>query len=337
MKAKQIGWGLACCYGLLLLMPLPAISRRGDELFTSDVPSHVSSHTPSDSSVPPSTNGEEMTDFRVLDTETGKIHTFSDRDFVFYTIAAELYPTFHEEAFKAQAVATYTYYSFERRQQRLSPDADLGEADFSDVPSTFPASYSEEGLRERWGKQFDKYYEKISRAVDEVFGERLWYNGSLARAVYHAISNGTTETAEVMWGAAYPYLISVASPGDRSASGYEQVKVFTDDEMKQALAAETAVKGDPETWFSDIVRSEAGTVISARVGEKELTGSRLRRLLGLRSASFSLSYDEHFTVTVHGYGHGVGMSQCGADSLAQAGMTYREILAYYYPGTEVSQ
>ena len=136
---------------MLLLLPLPALGvLEGDK---SPLPPRPAQSAPS-----PDTSSPSASDtFRVLDTDSGKVVELSERDFLIGTVANELYPTYHIEAMKAQAVAAYTYYSRKRTAQRANPSADLKGADFSDVPSRFPEGYTTEGLKERWGKNYDTY------------------------------------------------------------------------------------------------------------------------------------------------------------------------------------
>ena len=276
----------------------------------------------------------------MLDTDSGKVVELSERDFLIGTVANELYPTYHIEAMKAQAVAAYTYYSRKRTAQRANPSADLKGADFSDVPSRFPEGYTTEGLKERWGKNYDTYYKKVCEAVDAVAGKRLYYDGQPIMASYHAISFGATETAGVVWGSDYPYLQSVPSPGDKLSPDYETVVSFKAADFSAALCKEVKdlkLEGDAAGWVTgDPKLSEAGTVEEITVGGMKITGRQMRAALSLRSACFTVKYaDGAFQFTVHGFGHGVGMSQYGADYMARQGSTWQEILTHYYTGVTI--
>ena len=329
---KGYGLLLLATAVLLLLIPLPALSR-----------STAADTTPSESTPPPENDQPDGSDPDPVPTPlTGQcrilcgteVVTLEERDFLIRTLAMEMSPTYHTEALKAQTVAAYTYYARRRQRQTDRPDEALQGADFATPNADFPAAYTEEKLRERWGSQYDTYYNKIASAVDAVAGQTMTYDGQLIDACYHSISSGCTESALVVWGAEIPYLQAVASPGDRLAPGYETVCILT---LEQVRAALTAVQSpinlseDPKEWFGSPTLSEAGTVETQPVGDTILPGTRIRQLLGLRSAAFSVEYkDEAFVFTVRGYGHGVGMSQYGADYLARQGYSYKEILAYYY-------
>lgn len=308
---------------ILLLLPLPALSAAQDspaQNNNSTVPTTSSADTPADQPT-----------FRIL---CGKqVVSLSERDFLIRTLAHEMSPTSHTEALKAQAVAAYTYYGRRRQQQKEQPDAALLGADFITPSEKFPEEYTTQALQTRWGKAYTSYYKKLCDAVDSVLGVTLQKDGQLIDACYFAISNGSTESAAVVWGTDIPYLQAVASPGDRLSPDYQTTLTLSAAQVKEALAAEKAVvlPASPSSWFGTPTLSDAGTVVSLPVGGTTLSGTRVRELLGLRSATFAVSYEKDcFTFTVCGYGHGVGMSQYGADYLARQGYTYAEILSYYY-------
>ncbi|MBE6757762.1 MAG: stage II sporulation protein D [Ruminococcaceae bacterium] len=315
---------------LMLLIPLPAYGR----LTTADKPTSPAT-TPTTSVTAPTT-AAPTAEFRVLDTASGEVVAMSERDFLIGTLAAEMYPTYHPEALKAQVVAAYTYYCYRREAARAGGEA----ADFSDVPSTFPDLYTVEGMRARWGDRFDEYYQKLAAAVDAVFGEVIRYDGEIIMAVYHAMSATSTETAGVIWGKDLPYLQSVSSTGDTAAESYHStVTVSVSDFAAAVKTLDVTLSGEAAAWvdIAGITRSESGTVTAVTVGDRVLTGRQLRTLFDLRSAVFRLTFDPTvgFTFAVEGYGHGVGMSQYGANCLAEQGKTYREILSHYYTGVQV--
>ncbi len=315
---------------ILLLMPLPAYGRLTDE----DKPVAPTTSPPTTTVTVPT--AEPSDEFRVMDTASGKVITMNERDFLIGTLAAEMYPTYHPEALKAQAVAAYTYYCYRREAARAGGEA----ADFSDVPSTFPDLYTIEGMQARWGDRFSEYYQKLADAVDAVFGETIRHNGEIIMAVYHAMSAAETETAGVIWGKDLPYLQPVKSPGDTAADSYHStVTVSVPDFAAAVETLEVTLSGEAAAWvdIAGITRSDSGTVTAVTVGDRVLTGRQLRTLFDLRSAVFHLSFDPEigFTFAVEGYGHGVGMSQYGANCLAAQGKTYREILSYYYTDVEI--
>lgn len=327
---------------LLLLIPLPALGVLGTDKLprpSSDASSAASSNAGTDSagSSPALTSGT----FRILDTKSGQVIEMPERQFIIGTVAAEMYPTYHVEALKAQAVASYTYYGYKRTRARANPSSDLQGADFSDVPSTFPTLYTEEGMRQRWGNNYDTYYNKIAGAVDAVLGKVICYNNEPIMAAYHAMCFGNTEEASVVWGQEYPYLKSVPCPGDKLCPSFESVEIFTPEQFAKAMnegIEGMELTGDPSKWLGDdLQHSAAGTVTRLSVGGKALTGREIRRVLNLRSACFTVAFTNNtFRFTVQGYGHGVGMSQYGADYLARQGNSWQEILQYYYTGVTIA-
>lgn len=334
---KRYALLILCCYALLLLLPLPALGILGGDPLPAP---------PDSSSVPPLPESSgvetEQAVFKVLDEASGTVYTYSERDFVLYTVAGEMPATYHPEALKAQAVAAYTYYSYRREQNASKPDPALQGADFSgNLPQTFPAIYSPDGLKERWGNKYDAYYEKMSAAVDEVMGKRLLYEDKLIFAAYHAINSGTTETAGTVWGRDYPYLQSVPSPGDKLSPDYQSDVTVPAEEFSAKLTAAVSglkLEGDAAGWITgEPACSPAGTVTALTVGGQALTGRQIREALGLRSACFTVAYGEDgFAFSVQGYGHGAGMSQYGADYMARQGFTWDDILRHYYTGVTIA-
>ncbi|MBR2913355.1 MAG: stage II sporulation protein D [Oscillospiraceae bacterium] len=279
--------------------------------------------------------------YPVLDTQSGEVMQISERDYVIGAVCAEMPASFEPEALKAQAVAAHTYAHRIALYAESHPVKSLNGAYFSDDPNKYQAFYTNEEIRERFGSDYDLYYNKVADAVDAVLSEILTYEGEPIVAAFHAMSSGRTESAEHVWGTQTAYLMPVDSTGDKDAPRYEQDAVFTQDETKKRLTG--ARKGltlpeDPQEWFSDLKLSESGTVLKLRVGDAAFTGQEIRSLFSLRSAAFSVKFaDGAFTFTTRGYGHNVGMSQYGANAMAKEGKNYREILAYYYTGAEITE
>jgi stage II sporulation protein D len=192
-------------------------------------------------------------------------------------------------------------------------------------------------LRERWGSDYDRYMEKITGAVRETDGECIYYGGEPILAAFHSSSAGATASSREVWGGELPYLVSVDSPesAERVPDYVSTVTVSADDFREAILAAR------PEADFSggligELVYSDSGRLLTAVIGGAELTGRELRAIFGLRSTAADIESDGDTVVfTTTGYGHGVGLSQYGADELARRGMTCEEILAHYYPGTSL--
>lgn len=273
----------------------------------------------------------------VMSSSTGKIEKVGMREYVVGCVAAEMSALYHTEALKAQAVACYTYAKKTCEQNGKHKDSSLGAADITDSPDTHQGYLGKKQRKEKWGEKYDEYEAKITEAVDEVFGYYLSYDGETALALYHAISAGATQSAESMWGSVIPYLISVESPGDKLSPDYESKTVLSKEEFRKA-AKSCGVKltGDADGWLKKNEKDEYGYTKSLTLGDEKISGSKIREEFGLRSQCFDAEYSEgEFVFICRGYGHGVGMSQYGADYMARQGFSWKEILLHYYPGTEI--
>lgn len=240
-------------------------------------------------------------------------------------VAAEMPVCFGAEALKAQAVAARTYAIASARHEDADVCADSG---------CCLAYKSERELRQYWGGDYDKNMAAVKAAVAATDGQYLTYNGEAIQAVFHASSAGSTEDSAAVW-SARPYLVSVESP-ETSDTVPELVSTarFTPEELSEALGI--SPEGGAEAWLGDITPDAAGRVDTAVIGGQAFSGTALRAALGLKSTAFTVSWDGgEFVFSVSGNGHGVGMSQYGAKLLAAQGWTYDEILAHYYPGTEL--
>ena len=264
----------------------------------------------------------------VMSARTGKVSKVEMREYIIGCVAAEMSPLYHTEALKAQAVACYTY------AKRISENKDSGNADITDSPDTHQGYTDKDGRREKWGEKFEEYEKKISTAVDDVFGEFMSFDGETVLAVYHANSTGRTQSAENLWGSPIPYLTSVESPGDRLAPDFQSTDVFDESEFKKILEeCGVLVTDDADEWIEKVNADDGGYVSSLLICGKEISGSDFRENAGLRSSCFEIRHKNGgFTITCKGYGHGVGMSQYGADYMARQGFDYKQILEHYYCG-----
>ena len=272
--------------------------------------------------------------YRILRTAEGTVESVPVRDYLIGAVGAEMPASFAPEALKAQTVAAHTYAEYFRRQQAAHPDPALRGAELSDDSSRCQAYLPAAALRERLG---ENGYAAVEAAVDAAGGLLLLYEGEPAAAVYHACSSGRTESAEAVWGTPVPYLVPAGSPADSDAPQYEAEFTFSPEEVREALrdaGVQAALPEDPAGWFSEAVRTESGTVRTIRCGDAVLTGSRIREIFRLPAACFSAAFaDGLFIFRTRGAGHGVGMSQHGANAMAEQGCSFTEILLHYYPGT----
>lgn len=240
-------------------------------------------------------------------------------EYVAGVVAAEMPAAFPEEALKAQAVAARTYQV--RQMQAAGSSAVL-----YDVGQAY---LSEAAQKEKWGESYGLYAGKIRSAVRATAGEIMTYNGEPILAAFHAQSGGKTEDAENVWDSAVPYLKSVDSKEDRQAPNNETTVTIA----AKTLAEKLGVAKDAAVSVKK--RTEAGYVAEVQAGDKTFSGREIREKLGLRSANFTIAKNgDGYLFTVHGYGHGAGMSQYGASFLAEQGKDYHEILRHYY--TDIS-
>ena len=194
-------------------------------------------------------------------------------------------------------------------------------------------------LHSYWGTDYEANYARLSSLVDSVLGDVLCYDGAAAGTSYFALSNGRTEASENVWGSALPYLVPVDSSTDLSADNYEVTLTLSAPQVQQLLSSGLGIAADsaaPERWFGETTLTASGYAASLPVCGQTVSGTALRRALGLRSACFNIRYqDGSFLITTKGYGHGVGLSQWGAKALAEQGWTYEAILTHYFPGTQL--
>lgn len=233
-------------------------------------------------------------------------------------VEAEMGSSYHIEALKAQAVAAYSYIRYENAR---------GSA--ASLPMREPT-------------------QKTKDAVSAVLGQAVYSGGSIAFTPYHASSAGWTNPSEEVWSGSYSYLTRVESPYDPSGANKNVTALFSASRVQsglEKLLGITLDTDDPGSWLQVTAISDSGYVLSVAVTDENgqthtITGRQMReRVLsyGIRSHAFTVSWDgQQFVFVTNGYGHGVGMSQTGAEGYAQNGWTYRQILSHYYPGTTVS-
>lgn len=328
--------------GLLTGSPLPAVTpsqQTSSQDGAADIAallsviyeSEVSSGAVSGSGVQEA--GREA-GYKVLRSQTGEVVTLSPKDYLRGCVAAEMPLEYADEALKAQIVAAHTYAVSYKLRQLAAPSPELKGADISDDPSIGQAYIDDAELARRYEDNYAEMTVRINGLIDEVIDYIMMYEGEPVVAAYHAISAGKTESAQNIWGAYSPYLVSVDSSADKTAPDYLSTVKIPLAEMKSLLqSAGVTPSGLAKTWFSSLLKTPSGYVSAVKFGDKSLSGAELRALLGLRSTCFSVSYSaDQFVFTVQGWGHGVGMSQYGAECLAQKGKSYSDILKTYYKG-----
>lgn len=324
----------------VLLLLIPLVSLPGKQASANDPENDDKPVTVITTVSPEPTMPLENVDaFRVLDTSTNEVLTVSLRDYLVGAVAAEMPASFHEEALKAQAVVAHTYAVRQAQKARATPDPSLSGADFSNDPAKFQAYFTDEQMKAFYGDKYLEYKGKIEMATRQVEQLVLTYEGEAISAAFHSISSGITESAQTIWGKELPYLQPVLSSYDLESPDYTSSKQLSAGEVRTALLTlkpEIVLPEDPSAWFAVTDRSYSGTIKSLTAGDATLTGVEARALFELRSSCFEISFaDGMFTFATKGYGHGVGMSQYGANAMALAGKSYEEILNHYYTGVVV--
>ena len=267
----------------------------------------------------------------------GRVREMDEAEYLTGVLRAEMPASFEMEALKAQAVAARSYTLYKMRAGSIEAHP---EADACDDIACCKAFTDAETAAKGWGEMAAQYEQKLARAVEETAGEVLTYNGESVLAVFFSSAAGRTQGAEEVWQSEVPYLKSVASPETEALvpNYYSTLTLSAADYRAKIAAVYPAAQTGREKCIERVERNEAGYVSQVETLGLTLRGNELRTILGLRSPHFTLEETNgelHFSVT--GYGHGVGMSQYGANAMAKEGADYREILAHYYVGTEIEK
>ena len=313
---KKIMFLAVFLFGIMLIAPLSVLGEMGEVLSASAKLQVVKNET----------KGV----FKVMNTEDGKVTEMPVEDYIIGVVSAEMPALYEEEALKAQAVAAFTFAS-QRKNENASKEYDI--TNNHTVDQSF---ITKEEMKKKWGEDYETHYEKIKTAVKAVSGYMVCFDKKPIVAVYHAISSGKTEDSKDIWGDEFPYLKPVLSEGDKLNKDYLSEVLFTPEEIRNKLSTDAEFSGDESGYFGKPTRTDSGVVKEIAVCGKKLTGARIRTLLDLRSSNFSIEFKEgKYCFSVLGYGHGVGMSQSGANYMAKQGSNFKEILTHYYTGCEV--
>ena len=271
---------------------------------------------------------DERTEIRLL--VDGQTETLSLHDYLVGVVMSELPAAFEDEALRAQAIASRTFALHCAKHADADVCADSG---------CCQCWADEETLRERFGEGYAAFRLRAEEAVSGTDGQVLEFGGKLIDATFFSCSGGMTEDAAAVWGGSVPYLRAVESPGEEQAGGYHTQAGFSPEEFAQIIlseAPEARLTGDPAAWLGEVKLTPGRGVGSMEIGGVLLPGTTLRRIFGLRSTRFSLTWEgEAFAFDVYGYGHRVGMSQYGAQAMARSGADAETILKTYYTGVDL--
>lgn len=248
----------------------------------------------------------------------GSVITIGLEEYIIGVVAAEMPASFNSEALKAQSVLARTY----------ALKAQSTGKTLTDTVST-QAYIDTSEMQNKWGSSYSTYYNKIKSAVESTKSEYLTYNGNYIEALYHSTNNGKTESSLDVFGNYYPYLVSVTSEYDKSASSY--LRTITMD--LNTISSKLGINLTSDSVIEILSYTDGSNIKEINIAGSTFTGKQVRETLGLRSADFDMVINENnVSITTRGYGHGVGMSQYGANGMANAGYGYKDILSHYYPG-----
>lgn len=261
---------------------------------------------------------------RVL-RSSGEVEEVPLETYVSRVVASEMPANFEMEALKAQSLAARTYIT----GQLVNGEPVSDQADVNDTVE-YQVYKNDNELRQQWQDSYQANMKKINQAVEETAGEILTYKHEPITAAFFSTSNGYTENAGDYWENEIPYLQSVESPWDQSSPKFNDQKIIGLDELQQTLGV-SSIAG------TTLTKTQGNRVDEVKFGDKTFTGRQIREAFDLPSSDFTIAQKgNHIIFTTKGYGHGVGMSQYGANGMAKAGNTYKDIVKHYYKGIEIS-
>lgn len=262
---------------------------------------------------------KQSVDQYLINVETvGKLLTVELEEYIIGVVAGEMPALFHKEALKAQAIASRTYLI-----NHLQSNNVISNTTDDQVYLT------NEQMKAKWGEDYDKYYNKIKEAVTATKDFIMYYNDEPIKAYYFSTSNGYTASSISVFNEQRDYLTSVESPFDQNNSNTIEIS-------KQDFCTKLNISCN-QISITDITKDNSNRVSKITINNKTYKGTQIRKLLSLRSTDFTFNIkDATIQITTKGYGHGVGMSQYGANNMAKLGYTYEEILKYYYQDIKIA-
>ena len=274
---------------------------------------------------------------KLLHASTADVEELPLDTYLYGVVSSEMPASFEKEALKAQAVVarTYTIYKIQNNSQKHEG------ADICDNSACCQAWISKEDRLAKWEESTrEEYWNKIVTAVEETKGKIITYEGKPINAFFHANSGGKTETTLNVWGGSgYPYLQTVATTGEEGYTQYQSEVICTKQEFTDKIKekhSDFTIDFSQENCIQVLEYTDGDRVKTIQIGNLSFSGVEIRTIFGLRSANFTITIEgDNIKFSVLGYGHGVGMSQTGADSMAKAGSDYVEIIKHFYTGVEV--
>ena len=262
-------------------------------------------------------NKQSVDKYQINVEITDKLLTIDIEEYIIGVVAGEMPALFQEEALKAQAVASRTYLI-----SHLQNNNSITNTTDDQVYLT------KEEMKVKWGEDYNKYYEKIKKAVQETKNLIMYYQNEPIKAYYFSTSNGYTASSISVFNEQKEYLTSVESPFDKDNSHTIEIS-------KQEFCNKLNIQCN-KISITNIKKDNSNRISQITINNQEYKGTQIRKLLSLRSTDFTINIkDTTIEITTKGYGHGVGMSQYGANNMAKLGYTYKEILKYYYQDIKI--
>ena len=256
----------------------------------------------------------------------GSIDTVPFESYIIGVLAGEMPANFELEALKAQALAARSYV-LKKMEQNKNNDYDI-------VDTVMNQVYLDESqMKAKWKDQYEEKLQKITKAVNDTQGEYIAYNGEVIQAFFFSTSSGKTENSEEVFQESLPYLRSVDSTWDSDVSPvFNEIYKFTLEEFYQKLN----LPYEEKLQINIVDTTSTGRIKNIEINRQKFKASDLTKLLNLRSTYFNIEQNGNIiTIQTKGYGHGVGMSQYGAQARALKGYNYQEIIKYYYQNVEI--
>ena len=271
-----------------------------------------------------------------VEKEDGTITEMNLDEYLVGVVSAEMPADYEMEALKAQAVVarTYTLYTIAHSNKH-------GDGTICTSASCCQAWLSKEDRMNKWDEDVrEENWNKIEEAVYSTSGEVIEYNGEVIDAFFHSNSGGKTETPANVWGGEnYPYLQAVETSGEDSYSQYSSEVTIGKTEFENKLKEkyhDFKINWNDDNKIGVLEYTDSGRVKNIKIGNKTLSGVEARTLFGLKSANFNINTEgDNIKFSVKGYGHGVGLSQTGADSMAKQGANYKEIINHFYSNVQI--
>lgn len=274
---------------------------------------------------------------KLLHQESGQVEELNIDEYLYGVVSSEMPANYEIEALKAQAVVARTYTIY----QIIHNSGKHENADICDNFNCCQAWISKDERMAKWSaEEAESNWNKILEAVNSTSGKIITYNGEPINAFFHANSGGITESSLNIWGGIdYPYLKSVETAGEEGYTQYSSEVVYSKEELINKIKEkypECEIDFSQENCIQIIEYTTSSRVKTIKFGNIEMAGTEARTILGLKSTNFTFIIEgDNIKFSVTGYGHGVGMSQTGADALAKTGSNYEEIIKHFYTDVEI--